>query len=303
VTATNVGRDAPARDASAAGRAASEQAAALRPGSLAWRRASDFRGFLLAGRALVLQVAHPTVAAGVREHSDYKTDPWGRLIRTLDFLNAVLYSDDAAGVAQRMRTMHRQIKGVAPDGSRYHALEPEAFTWVHATLVESIVAANQFFAKPLTPAEVERFHEQMSCVARLYGVRERDLPATWPGFLEYYDRMIDERLEDNDVVQGVLETITQPAKPLQSIPDPLWRAGVWPAARVLRVGTLGLIPERLRARFGVDWTAGDERLLRTIGAAARRADPVLPRSLRVFGPSYLRLRRRWGPPMGAGHVV
>src|SRR5438270_11967918 len=91
----------------------------LTPASPAWLRGSDARGLLLAGRALLLQVAHPTVAAGVREHSRYRADPWTRLERTLDSLYTYLYSPDAEAEAARLRALHRTIRGVTPDGPRY----------------------------------------------------------------------------------------------------------------------------------------------------------------------------------------
>ncbi|MCL2770437.1 MAG: oxygenase MpaB family protein, partial [Solirubrobacterales bacterium] len=42
------------------------------PGTIAWRHGSDARVLLGAGCALLLQVAHPTVAAGVEEHSNFQ---------------------------------------------------------------------------------------------------------------------------------------------------------------------------------------------------------------------------------------
>src|SRR5215472_14166149 len=100
--------------------------------------------------ALVLQVAHPTVGAGVAEHSSYKQDPWGRLFRTLDFTNSLIYGEPAvaAAVARRIRSLHRKIKGTKADGSRYHALEPDAYAWVHATLFEAIASAHARFGNP-----------------------------------------------------------------------------------------------------------------------------------------------------------
>src|SRR5271165_7194283 len=97
------------------------------PGSITWRYAADARTLLAAGYALVLQVAHPTVGAGVAEHSAYREDPWGRLLRTLDFTTSVIYTDpvSAAAVARGIRLRHRRIKGVRPDGRRYHALDPD----------------------------------------------------------------------------------------------------------------------------------------------------------------------------------
>src|SRR5205814_764150 len=113
---------------------------AVGPESITWRRAGDARTMFGAGAALMLQVAHPTVAAGVREHSDFKSDPWGRLWRTLDYVHMLVYGepDAAVNTGQAMRAMHQRIRGVAPDGRHYHALEPEAYAWVHATLAATI---------------------------------------------------------------------------------------------------------------------------------------------------------------------
>src|SRR5919109_991090 len=98
------------------------------PGSVVWQRASDPRVLLTAGYALVLQVSHPTVGAGVSEHSSFREDPWGRLLRTLDAFYGLVYGGPqaAAELGRRLREMHCTIKGVTAGGRRYHALEPEA---------------------------------------------------------------------------------------------------------------------------------------------------------------------------------
>src|ERR687887_136609 len=134
-----------------------EEASALapRPDSLLWSYMGDARVMYAAGYALVLQVAHPTVAAGVREHSNYATDPWGRLLRTLDYTTTMAYGgpDAARAMGRRIREMHKHINGRKPTGERYFALEPEAFAWVHATLVASIVIGSERFARPMAPAD------------------------------------------------------------------------------------------------------------------------------------------------------
>src|ERR671936_1006099 len=148
---------------------------AIAPGSVTWRYASDARSMLGAGAALLLQVSHPTVAAGVREHSDFERDPWGRLWRTLDFVNLFIYAgpEAAARTGRALREMHRSIKGVAPDGRRYHALEPEAYAWVHATLCEAIIGSHRLFGRPIRADEVFRFYAEWRALGRLLGVRER----------------------------------------------------------------------------------------------------------------------------------
>jgi uncharacterized protein (DUF2236 family) len=270
---------------------------AVSRGSVVWRYGSDARTLLTgAGAALLLQVAHPTVAAGVREHSDFERDPWGRLWRTLDFVNVFVYGApaDAARAGRRIREMHQAIKGVAPGGRRYHALEPEAYAWVHATLGETILASNRMFGRQLRPDEVERFYGEWRALGRLLGVRDRDLPEDWAGFRAYVDTMVDERLEDNDVVQTVIRTLRSPAPPpyVEALPPIAWKVLRAPAARTTELATAALLPARLRARFGLRLSARDVRELRAFAALSRRATPLMPRSLRRVGPGYLRMRRK-----------
>src|SRR5437588_1637582 len=91
------------------------------PDSIVWRFAGDARLLATAGYALLLQVSHPTVGAGVAEHSDFKADPWGRLFRTLDYTYAMVYGGPrlAGEIGARVREMHKRIKGTKPNGERY----------------------------------------------------------------------------------------------------------------------------------------------------------------------------------------
>jgi uncharacterized protein (DUF2236 family) len=274
----------------------------LTPESVAWQRSSDARGLLLAGRALLLQVAHPTVAAGVREHSTYRADPWTRLERTLDSLYTYLYSPDAEAEAARLRALHRGIRGVAPGGRRYSALEPEAYAWVHATIVETIAVAQAWCARPLRGDEVDRYYAEMLGVGRLLGVRDGDLPADWSGFLDWYDGMVRSRLEDSDVVREVLDTLCRPAAPpVPHLPGVAWSVARRPVGHLFRIGTVGLLPASLRERWRLPWSRGDELELRSLGAALRVTHPLVPGRLRVLGPAYLRLQQRRGriPPPAA----
>jgi uncharacterized protein (DUF2236 family) len=275
---------------------ASDEVAELvpRPGSPVWRYAGDTRLLTGAGYALLLQVAHPTVGVGVSEHSDFKADPWGRLFRTLDYSYSMVYGGPelAGEIGRRVFELHKGIKGVKPDGERYHALEPEAYAWVHATLAESIVTGNRRFALPMPSGEIELFWSQWRELGRLVGVQVRELPEDWAGFRGYFERMVDERLENTEAVQDVLLTLTRPARPpVPLLTDVAWRVARLPMARLLSLATVGLLPPRLRERFGVRWSRAQEVELATLGAAARSATPLMPRPLRNTGPGYLRLRR------------
>jgi uncharacterized protein (DUF2236 family) len=263
------------------------------PDSITRAIASDARTFIAAGYALMLQVAHPTVGAGVAEHSNFKEDPWGRLLRTLDFTNGLIYGDPmtAAGIGRAVHAMHKKIKGVKPDGTRYHAMEPEAYAWVHITLFDAIVRAHHRFGRRLSPEEVRRFYYEWVPLGRLLGVRERDLPADFSDFPDYFDHMVDERLEPNQTVFDVLGTMEKPMQP--PVPAAMqagFRAISPLLARGQKLATIGLMPRALQRKLGLSLTRSQKIELNAVAAASRHATPVMPGSLRAIGPSYLRAR-------------
>jgi len=265
------------------------------PDSVIWQRTSDIRLFGAAGYALLLQVAHPTVGAGVRQFSSYQGDPWSRLSRTAHFLLTMIYRgpEASAAFARRLREMHKDIKGTLPDGRRYHALEPEAFAWVHATLVDAIVQGNARFGVAMSPDERARFYEDFRRLGLSYGVRERDLPTSWDGFREYFDEMVRTRLENTDAVQDLIGTSYR-GTPSPGLPGFVWRIVGGPFGRAMRVSGLALLPLPLRERFGVRWTERHERAARRIASVMRAATPLMPNALRVSGPHTLRLLDRFG---------
>jgi uncharacterized protein (DUF2236 family) len=265
-----------------------------RPGSVVWRYAGDARVLAAAGYALLLQVSHPTVGAGVSDHSEFKADPWGRLFRTLDFSYSMVYGGPelAADIGRRVFELHKYIKGEKPDGEPYHALEPDAYAWVHATLVESIITGHRHFGRRLRHDEVERFYAQWRRSGRLVGVRLEELPDDWRGFRSYFERMVRECLQDTESVQDVLASLRRPARPpVPLLNDPAWQVVRLPMARLMSLATVGLLPPVLRERFGVRWSRSQALELRALGAASRSTTPLLPRSLRNMGPLYMRWRR------------
>jgi uncharacterized protein (DUF2236 family) len=264
----------------------------LGPDSLVWQTFGDARLFFGAGYALMLQVAHPTVGSGVRDHSTFEQDPWGRLLRTMDYLYLLVYGGrDAAAMGRRLRHLHKQIKGVNADGSRYHALEPEAYAWVHATLMESGFAAGERFVGGITSADRDRLYAEYLPLGRFVGVRPGDLPEKRSEFRDYVDTMIDERLEHTESVDTVLRSLDSPAPPGLPVIDQLWPLLKMAPTRATRIATVGLMPASLRRKLGLRWTASQQTELRAIGAASRALTPVMPAALRNMGPEFLRLRR------------
>lgn len=263
------------------------------PGSVTWNHASDPRLYLVMLYALLLQVAHPTVGAGVRDYSDFERRPWNRLLRTIDYVTLLVYGGgDAAPAGRRLRELHKRFKGVRADGERYNALEPRAYAWVHATLIETYVAGHAHFGSPMRGSELEDFYRQYRGLGRLIGVRERDLPGTWSGFREYFDATVQAELARTEAVDQVLRAIRQVPPPPVPVPAIVWRAVRLPASTALRIGSVGLMDPALRNRLGIDWTRLDESRFRAMGAATRSLGPVMPRRLKVTGPSQLKWRRR-----------
>lgn len=261
------------------------------PDSVVWRRASDIRLYLVMIYALLLQVAHPTVGAGVRDFSDFEQRPWSRLLRTVDYVTLLVYGGPrAVGAGRRLRELHTRFRGVREDGQPYHALEPSAYAWVHATLIDTYVTGHAHFGTPLTAQETECFYGEYRRLGRLIGVREGDLPQTWSGFRSYFERMTNEELVHNESVDRVLRAIHRVPPPPGPVPDPLWRAVRIPASEALRLGGVGPMGGDLRRRLRITWSRRDEACFRSLALAARSLTPVLPQRLKVTGPAQLRWR-------------
>jgi len=265
------------------------------PGSPVWRAFNDVRLLSTSGYATLLQVAHPTVGHGVHQYSSFTKDPWGRLLRTLDYVHGTIYGGPelAGSIGKRVRELHRTIKGEKPDGERYSAMEPDAFAWVHATLAAAVVQGHEQFIAPMQRHEIEAFWAQWRDVGRLVGVRDRDLPETWPEFEAYFDRVVATELEWTPAIPEVLATLSAAKPPnVPGLHPALWRVLRAPMGRQLHVQTIGLLGDDLRRRLGLAYSRRDARTFDRLAAISRRSGPLVRGPLREFGPSYVRWRHK-----------
>lgn len=261
----------------------------LGPESLVWKFGGEWTALLGGGRALVLQVAHPVVAAGIAQFSDYQHDPWKRLQGTLDLYLTTVFGGqgEAINAGAALRAMHRNIRGVDASGQRYHALAPEPYTWVHATLVDSLIEAIEAFQRPLSTAEREQIYAEMGQVGRLYGIRPQDLPEDWAGFVSYRDEMISRRLEVSETLMTALESIMHlPPPSFLPIARPFWPVLGAVPSRISALVTAGLLPTAVRESLGLEWTPGKARALRLLQSSLRRLAPLLPRRVRLMPIAY-----------------
>jgi uncharacterized protein (DUF2236 family) len=239
------------------------------------------------GRALLLQAAHPLVAAGIVDHSAYATEPWRRLARTMVALYTVVHGSraDAARVAAQVRAVHTGVTGTAA-GRDYSALDPELQLWVHATLVDTGLVMYETFVRALRIEEQEAFYAEMRVVARVFGVPARVLPRTLAAFRGYQRRQLESgELEVTDASRAVAATVLDPPLPLP----------LRPAARLLNLATVGLLPEPVRTGYGLGWGPAREAALRTSAASVRRALPLVPRRIRLLDPEDLAAQRKARP--------
>lgn len=272
------------RTARGADRTHTSAVRAPRRGGTAWRFFGDARCTLVSPQLLLLQVAHPVVGAGVEEHSNFRAEPWQRLWRTLSSLTTVVYGGQRAATAEaeRLLRLHRPMKGVDGQGRRYHALHPEAYHWVHATLVKGAVDAHRLFGKGLSAAEREDYYREMRDVGRVWGLKDHHLPADWAAFETYYDEMVADRLEMNQSVQDVLDELSRPQKPpVWWMPEFVWRPFAAVSAHYALLVTVGSLPPVLRERFGLEFTARQERALRRFARLTRVLITLVPPPLRL----------------------
>jgi uncharacterized protein (DUF2236 family) len=272
-----------------AARHAAQTAHPLGPDSLAWRLGFPRTGLLLAGRALFLQTAHPVIGAGVRDHSNFRTDPWGRLERTVDSLLVQLFGGTSTvAEAQRLREVHRSIQGTGFDGKHYSALNPEAYAWVHMSNLETALMFNDMFVRRLAPWERRRMVREWREVGLVLGVRDDLMPSTEDELHAYVDDMVRTTLRVNDTCVELLDSLslTDVPPPYRAIPEPIWRAARPVGRSLVHLTTVGTLPVPLRDALGQTWTERDEQRLQRFASAVRTASPLVPKRALQYPLAY-----------------
>ncbi|MBS1870532.1 MAG: DUF2236 domain-containing protein [Actinobacteria bacterium] len=247
------------------------------PGSATWAINSEAALMLGGGCALILQVAHPLVGAGVEHYSRFTTDRWGRLTHTLDTMGQIIFGDTATAErgAARMRRAHARIQGVVSHGqaagSPYDATDPALVLWVWATLVRTSIATHERYVHRLTASEIERYYAEQKRFAYACGVPLDGCPPTYADFTAYFEGTVDRTLEPTVAARHVADIALNPL----DLPDP-----ATPLLALVRLPTLGLLPDRLRDSLGLQWSPARARAFAVTAYACRRTVPFLPRRLR-----------------------
>ena len=259
--------------------------------SIARRVNGERRAILGWGRAVLLQFAHPLVAAGVADHSGFRSSPRDkveRFGRTLRAMLALTFGspEEAEHAARVIDAIHGRINGrlhqavgIFPAGTQYSARDPELLRWVHATLLDSTLLAYTRLVGPLNRAEQDRYCAETAWIGPLLGAPAELLPRD-TGQLRAY---LGEMYASGAIVVGPTGRMLGRAL-FESEPG---LAGLIDLPLRLSYGlvTAGLLAPELRAAYGFGWSRGHEATFRTLKRASRVVVPRLPGSIRRWPES------------------
>ncbi len=211
------------------------------PASTTWRVHGDTSMFVGGIAALMLQSLHPRAMAGVADHSDFRSNPLARLRRTAAFVGATAYGTaaEAERACAMVRRVHKKVVGTTPDGRPYAADEPELLDWVHVAEFAAFAAAHRRFgADPMTPAELDRYVDEVARVAVAVG--DPSPPRSW---LE-----LDAALNRHRQQLAVGEQARRAWRFLEQV---RLAPAVQPAYRMLFSGAVACLPPWARRLWGV----------------------------------------------------
>ncbi len=285
-----------------------QEQAVLGPDSLMWKYFGDARVLFLLPSTTTVQVAHPGIGAGVEEHSAYKEDPWGRAERSLALLWPVLYNTEEGvrDFGTRLREMHRDIKGTDFNGKKYHALNPELYTWVHITTYYGMIYLAEFNGDHLSEADKQQLFQEWLQFGRQMGIRDKDMPATTDEYWAYLDDTIRNRLQVNPATEYVEHRghyTGQPKHPRTTMTDRQWRIYQYFMGSLTWHLKKGFYPPAYREVFGIRWTWLDQLGFKLIGGVMRMLWPTLEEKKRWVPEAWRAIKDAREHPENYGGAV
>jgi uncharacterized protein (DUF2236 family) len=259
------------------------------------QRVNGERAILLGwGRAILLQLAHPLIAAGVHEHSGFRATPWAAAVRlhaTVRAMLALTFGGEAERVRAigGIRAIHRRVNGRLPDdvgpfarGTPYSAEDPALLLWVHLTLLESVPMVYELLVSPLTEADRDAYCAESAWAAVALGAVPVDVPTRWADARKAIEQTYR---------SGVIAVGPQARELAAAVLSPRLGRLAPPLASLNRLLTAGLLPPAVRAQYGFGWDAARQRRFDGRVAALRRLRRLLPDGLAMW-PEVRRRRRR-----------
>jgi uncharacterized protein (DUF2236 family) len=233
-------------------------------------------------RAVLLQLAHPLIAAGVADHSAFRGGAAGafsRLHHTVNAMLAITFGREAdrQRALDAIRAIHRRIHGTLPAacgrfpaGTPYSAEDPALLLWVHATLADSILLAYEQLVAPLDDAERDQYCVDSADVAIALGATDDDVPRSWAALRAYLDR---------EYASGSIEVGRQARDVAAALLSPVPGLAAGPVTALAKLLAAGLLPVEIRREYGFAWSDRREQLFRVGLRVFRGARRVLPRRI------------------------
>jgi uncharacterized protein (DUF2236 family) len=270
------------------------------PGSVTWRLHHEQWLIAAGARAFLLQAAHPVVAQGALDHSRFAEDPFGRVANTVRAMSVLIFgtTGEVQATARRINRLHQTVTGTLAEdvgrhraGTAYSAMDPPALLWVHAAFVDSMLSAYRNFVGPLAPGDAEAYWQESLRYARLLGLSDADLPASYAALQAY----MEEAVASGEVCVGTgAHTI---ARAILTPPMPWYRRPLWALVQSM---TIGQLPATLRRQYGPRWTWREALLFRAVRSTARLLRFLLPRYLGQSQAAAFAERRARGELAAAG---
>src|SRR5579859_2745259 len=267
------------------------------PGSITWRVNRESAVFLGAGRAALLQLAHPWVATALDQHSNLRNDPLTRFHNTFRVVFTMVFGtlDQALAASRHLYQLHTGIQGEMREsvaayrkGARYQANEINALVWVYATLVESALLAYESVLPALTDEDREAYYTESKTMAALFGIPASALPANWAQF-EAYNRAMweSDSLGVSDLSRELAHGVLRGRG--SWVPVPYW----------YRAKTASWLPERLCNEFALEYGTREEDAASQARRWLPRIYPRLSAAVRFVGPFHEASARMRGRQINA----
>lgn len=271
------------------------------PDSVTWRVNQEIVVIAGWGRAILLQFAHPLIAAGVHDHSSFRaglSSSLQRLRATVEAMLSLTFGndDEVVDAAAAINTIHDRVfgrlthpGGNLPAGTEYSAHDPELLRWVHATLLESIPLTYELLVGPLSREERDRYCAETAINEELLDIPRGSLPRSTIELETYMQAMAGSgQIAVTDTSRTLAHAMLWPPRSIV----------LWPAFRALRLITLGSLPPPIREAYGFSWGPREERAFVRWTGAIRWACRHSPHWLRDWPLARRRAasaaaRRRW----------
>ncbi|HEY5741547.1 MAG TPA: oxygenase MpaB family protein [Terrimicrobiaceae bacterium] len=249
-----------------------------------WRINRERCGLIYGPAAAILQIAHPRVAQGVHDHSNFRTDILGRLGRTLRLTNQIAFGtvSEAEALRARLAVMHRKVCGSVAAGIEgprlYSAFEPDLLFWVLATLIHAAISGHEFIYRHLSLERKEAFYRDMCQFGTYFGVDESRSPKGWRAFESYYAGMVEgDVLGSHPICSELARAVVYPRD----------SAGTYLLGWSVNFLAIETLPPKLRERLGLRSTIWTRFRMRVTRRILPKVFPRFPKRLRFY-PEYLR---------------